>query len=249
MTCKVLYLDIETAPTKAYVWSLFKTTIAINQIEEPGYTLCWAAKWEGSKEILYSSVNDGEKAMMKGIHKLLDEADVIVHFNGKKFDIPTINREFVRLGFMPPTTYKQVDLYHTVRREFRFQSNKLDFVCQQLGLGSKTQHKGMDLWTGCMNGLKSSWKVMERYNKQDVRLLPKLYKRLLPWIANHPNMALYEDPSTDIPTCRNCGGTHVIKKGIERTNVLTYQRYKCVDCGTNMRGRKRLHVSGTGVLT
>jgi len=76
---------------------------------------------------------------------------------------------------------------------------------------------------------------MERYNKQDVRLLPKLYRKLLPWIKNHPNHALFSD--TTRPVCPNCGSTHIQKKGIETTATMQYQRYRCADCGTPIRGR------------
>jgi len=53
---KILFLDIESAPSRVYTWGLFNQNIALNQIEEPGYTLCWAAKWFGKKKMLFSSV-------------------------------------------------------------------------------------------------------------------------------------------------------------------------------------------------
>lgn len=243
---KILHIDIETAPNKAYVWGLWKQNVAINQIVEPGYTLCWAAKWHGKREVFFDSVYEsGTSRMLKRIHKLLDEADVVCHYNGQKFDIPTLQGEFLMEGLGPPSQFKQLDLLKTTRSQFRFPSNKLDYVVQQLGLGSKTKHMGMEMWRDCMDGCDKAWKVMKRYNIQDVRLLEKYYKRLLPWIKNHPNWGLYLD--ADRPTCRNCGSTKVVKKGIERTNTLTYQRYKCRDCGTPLRGRKRLEPAPEGL--
>lgn len=233
---KILGLDIETSPHIAYVWGLWKQNVAINQIAETGSTLCWAAKWIGEKEVTFSGLNTSTfEAMLEDLWSLLDEADAVVHYNGQKFDIPTINREFVRLGWEPPTPYKQIDLYQIVKKQFRFASNKLDFVAQELGIGSKLEHKGMELWRGCMDGNEADWKVMEKYNKQDVVLVEDLYKRLLPWIHNHPNYALYTD--TTRPVCPNCGSHHVVKKGMEYAKTQMYQRYKCSDCGTNVRGR------------
>jgi len=244
---KKLHLDIETAPNLAYTWGLFKQDVGINQIVKPGYTLCFAAKWDGEKRVYFKSVHHhGMEAMLDELWALLDEADVVVHYNGKRFDIPTINREFVLWGYEPPSPYHQVDLLSTVRSQFRFSSNKLDFVCQQLGLGGKVQHKGMELWRDCMDGKASAWRVMKEYNIQDVRLLEELYMVLLPWIKKHPNMGLWLN--SDEPTCRNCGSKEVVKKGIERTSTQTYQRYKCKDCGTNLRGRTRLEKTGDGVL-
>ncbi|OGT57381.1 MAG: hypothetical protein A3E01_07070 [Gammaproteobacteria bacterium RIFCSPHIGHO2_12_FULL_63_22] len=234
---KILEIDIETAPNVAYVWSLFDQNVPIDRLVAPGYTLCFAARWQGSREIMFHSVwTDGPEAMIAKAWALLNEADMLVHYNGKKFDVPTLNREFVLVGMVPPSNYHEVDLYQVVRRRFRFASNKLDFVAQQLGLGSKVRHKGMQLWREVMGGVEKSQRVMERYNKGDVRLLARLYTKLLPWINNHPNRGLWVDNPSK-PVCRNCGGTHLKKNGSEKRFTLSYNRFKCLDCGANLRSR------------
>lgn len=246
---KVLYIDIETAPNKGYFWGLWRQNIGINQIDKPGYTLCFAARWEGHKRVQFYSVKkDGMAKMLDKAYDLLDEADVVIHYNGKKFDIPTLNREFILHGYVPPTTYHQIDLYHIVRSTFKFASNKLDYVCQQLGLGTKVEHKGMDLWLGCMAGKRDDWRTMKEYNMRDVELLAMLYEKLQPWIRRHPNRGLYvENPEK--PICPNCGSDHLHKKGIETTRVSRYQRYKCQECGANCRGRFRILPSGEEIVT
>jgi DNA polymerase elongation subunit (family B)/predicted RNA-binding Zn-ribbon protein involved in translation (DUF1610 family) len=245
---KVLELDIETAPHIVYVWGLFNQNVAINQIVKPGRTICWAAKWQHQKGIKFRSIwTHGHDKMVEDVYALLEEADVVVHYNGKKFDIPTLQREFVLMGKTPPDDYHQIDLYHTVRRQFKFASNKLDFVSQQLGLGNKTQHKGMDLWTGVMDGNKDDQKTMKAYNIQDVNLLEKLYYKLQPWITNHPNRALWMEDS-DEPTCPTCGSHKLENRGIRRTNTQKYRRYKCNNCGANPRERLRLEPAKRGVL-
>lgn len=236
MSIKLLFMDIETFPNKVYSWGLWKQNIAINQIVEPGYTACFAAKWNHHSDIYFDSCHQNSmNGMLTNIWNLLDEADAVVHYNGKKFDIPTLNKEFIQAGLGVPSPYHQIDLYQVVRSQFRFPSNKLDYVSQALGLGAKVKHMGMELWNRCMEGDEKAWRLMERYNKQDVRLLPKLYKRLLPWIKDHPNHALYTDGNR--PVCTNCGSIKVQSRGIEHTNTQSYKRYQCSGCGTWMRGR------------
>ena len=92
---KILLLDIETAPNTAYVWGLWKQNISISQIVDSSSMLCWAAKWLDSPEVMFSSILMGKKGMLKEIHKLLDQADAVVHYNGSRFDIPTLNKEFL----------------------------------------------------------------------------------------------------------------------------------------------------------
>jgi len=245
---KILYLDIETAPTQCYSWSLWPKFINPDDIVKSGYTLCWAAMWEGDRNVDFSSVQEGETKMLERLHALLDGADAVVHYNGTKFDIPTINREFVRHGMEPPSHYHQIDLIKTVRKQFRFESNKLDHVCKRLGLGGKVKHKGMSLWYGCMEGDAPSWKQMERYNKRDVKILRKLYKHLLPWIHNHPNVGMYIDDPRN-PVCTNCGSQNVVKKGTQyNTKTTSYDRYKCNSCGTPMRARLQSKTTSPNVL-
>lgn len=226
---KILLLDIETSPNLATVWGLFKQNIAINQLIESSHTLCWAARWYGENVTYFDSVHRStRRQMIKRIHKMLAEADAVVHYNGTKFDIPTLNKEFLLMGLTPPAPYKQIDLLRTTRNQFRFPSNKMDYVAQQLGIGKKKAHIGHELWLQCMNGDDAAWKVMEEYNVQDIELLESLYDKLRPWIKGHLNHSVV----TGEHVCPNCGGKKLQRRGTTVTRSLLYQRYQCKDCGT-----------------
>ena len=232
---RTLLLDIETAPHRAYVWGLWGQNINTVNIVEHGYTLCFAAKWLGERELIFDSIHQSKPdAMIRKVHGLLNEADAVCHYNGRKFDIPTLQGEFVRRNMKPPAPFKHIDLLVTCRRQFRFASNKLDYVSKLLGLGQKTQHKGMPLWHVCMAGDDAAWKVMERYNKQDIRLLERLYKQLLPWIPNHPNVSAH----SGIEECPKCEGTRFQRRGWAISQTRRYPRFQCMDCGTWLQGTK-----------
>lgn len=237
---KLLLLDIETAPHRVYAWGLYDQDIAISQIVEPGYTLCYAAKWIGEKKMMFDSVQKSSALqMVKGIHALLSEADAVIHFNGEKFDIPTLNKEFITHGLTPPRPYKQIDLIRTCRKRFRFASNKLDYVAQALGEGAKVQHKGMELWRACMEpkhaDYKSAWRTMEAYNRGDVLLTERLYLRLLPWIEHHPNHALYNNRAG--VRCPSCDSANLQMRGFRRTKTARYRQFSCNDCGSWSRDK------------
>ena len=241
---KILLIDIETSPNTAHVWGLWQQNVSLNQLLESSYTMCYSAKFLGEKTIYFDSVHKNDaKTMLEGVYKLLEQADAVVHYNGSKFDMPTLNKEFL-LHKMPPTPpIKQIDLLMVVKSQFRFPSNKLDYVGKTLGVGAKTEHEGFDLWIKCMNRDGKAWKRMEEYNKQDVILLEKVYHRMLPWIKNHPNHGLYRDSSLnccDRPVCPNCGSFNVVKKGTETTKTMKYERFKCTSCGTPIRGKNTI---------
>jgi RNase_H superfamily len=232
---RILLLDIESAPNTAHVWGLWKQNISISQLLVSGYVLCFAAKWLEEDKVFYFSVKKhGKKKMLKAAHKLLSEADAVIHFNGTRFDIPTLNKEFLLNEMAPPATFQQIDLLKTARKQFKFPSNKLDYLAQVLGVGKKIKHAGHELWVKCMAGDLLAWEEMETYNIQDVYLLEKVYFKLQPWIMNHPSHAVFAE--ADI--CSNCGGHNLQKRGFSYTQAMKYQRYQCQDCGTWMRSKK-----------
>jgi len=233
---KRLILDIETAPNKVYSWGLFNQNIAINQIDEPGYVLCWSAKWYGEKKIHFRSIyQHGQVKMLEGIYALLDEADALIHYNGQRFDIPTLNGEFLAQGWSMPSSAIHIDLLRTCRKQFRLASNKLAYVATYLNIGGKAPSFNMELWKACMRGEAKAWKEMKEYNINDVIITEKVYDKLLPWISNHPNYALFHGMGG--LACTTCGSTRLQKRGFSHTRVLTYQRYQCQDCGAWMRRR------------
>lgn len=238
---KILFLDIESSPNTAHIWSLLDKYVNPERIIDSSYTLCWAAKWLGDDEVMFDSVfHSKEKKMLQGIHKLISEADMVVHYNGTKFDMPTLNKEFLLNKMLPPAPYKQLDLLKVVRKEFRFPSNKLDYISKRLGLGQKTDHEGYTLWVKCMNKDKEAWAKMKEYNIQDVVLLESLYDTLKPWLGKYHlnHNALGADG------CPTCGSNHVQKRGYAYSITGKYQRYQCTDCGSWFKSTKAVEKRG-----
>jgi hypothetical protein len=227
---RTLVLDIETGPNLAYVWGLWDQNVGLSQIAEVSSVLCFAAKWLNEKQVRYHSVHhDGRDTMVRAAWDLLDQADAVVHYNGRAFDIKHLNREFVLAGLGPPSPHKDIDLLTTSRGRFRFASNKLEHVASQLGLGRKVKHSGFELWKACLDGDPAAWATMRRYNIGDVRLTESLYWELLPWIRAHPNVNLFND-GQHLSACPFCACTDLERRGVAATTVGQYQRYRCTRC-------------------
>lgn len=227
---KILFLDLELAPNLAAVWGLWNQNINVENVINDSYVLSWAAKWHGSDETEYSSLGmTSRRNMIKEIHKLLEEADVVISYNGDRFDLPILNQEFLLLGLSPPAPYRSVDLLRTMRRRFRGTSNKLSYWLDRLDLGEKVKHRGAKLWLDCMNGDKEAFAEMEEYNIGDVVELEKLYDRVLPWIPNHPNRAAQQEGIV----CPYCEAERVHARGYTKPTQhgLVYHRFQCQECG------------------
>lgn len=231
---KILTLDIETSPNLADVWGLWNNNVSLNQLRASSYTLCWAAKWYGEKSVLFGAQWENDNFISR-IYDLISDADVIVGYNQDHFDLKTLNKDFALEGWGPPAPYKSIDLYKVVKKSFRFPSNKLDYVVQQFGIGSKVKHEGHTLWVKVMAGDPRAQKQMEKYCKGDVYpLTEKLYTELLPWISNHPNRGLYIES-----LCTRCPNGVLTRRGFYYASTGKYQTYRCGSCGGYQRDSQR----------
>jgi hypothetical protein len=233
---KVLFLDIETKPNLGWFWGIRNENIGVGQIEDASELLCFVAKWYGDDETMFFHDRGDRQSMIQAAWKLLDEADVIVHFYGSQFDIKHLNREFLQNGYPPPSPFKQVDLKNIVARRFKFTSNKLQHVSTQLGLEGKVEHEGFPLWLKCMEGDDEAWVRMEEYNRQDVLLLEDVFEILIPWIPNLPSRHFFDGGDG----CPSCGAGKLEECGYDYTRVSKFQRYRCDSCGSYYRDSRRI---------
>lgn len=234
---RILSLDIETSPVVAHAWGLFKQNVGINQIIEHPRTMCFAAKFMDRRKMhFYSEFQHGPEAMFQAAHDLLSEADVVLHYNGDRFDLPRLNTEFILAGLTPPRPYKSIDLLKVMRGNFAFPSNKLAYVSERLGLAGKVKHEGHELWIKCLAGDPKAWAKMRKYNTQDVRLLEEIYEKVKPWITSHPHHGLYSGIEDACPTC---GSKDMQRRGTVTTTMGQFQQYYCKACGAWSRSNRR----------
>lgn len=238
---RILVWDIETSPMISYNWSAYQSD-ALEVIEEP-QILCFAYKWLGDKKVKVLGQDDfkpfkpgilNDKLLVTEIHRLFNEADIIVAHNGDSFDQKTAQSRMMVWGLTPPSPYKQIDTKKVLKKYGRFSKNNLTNICNQFGLGVKTANEGWDMWKKVLQGNKKAWKQMKEYNKHDVELEEKLYLKLRPWIQNHPSVALIGD----IPeACPKCSGEKFRRGGFTYTNTGRRKRYQCLSCGGWVSGR------------
>jgi hypothetical protein len=240
---KVLIYDIETAPIVAHVWGLWENNVGLNQIDSDWHVLSWSAKWLGApeNEVMYmdqrgvKNIEDDSK-LLKQIWNLLNEADIVITQNGKKFDQKKLNARFILSGFPPTTSYKHIDTAQIARKHFAFTSNKLAYMTDKLCSTYKklTNHgnfPGHELWVQCLKGNIDAWNEMEKYNKYDVLSLEELYHKLIPWDSSI-NFNVYTDE--EVTRC-SCGSMNFRKNGFYYTNAAKYQKFTCKQCGKEHR--------------
>lgn len=224
---KILLFDIETGTNQAHVFEHYDTTVLA--YEKRWKLLSVAFKWLGDKKVsVISRRTKKEKDIVKKVHALFDEADFLCAHNGDEFDWKKMNVKFLSFGLNPPSPAIKIDTKKLAKKYFKFNCNKLDDLCDALGIGRKASTGGFDLWLKCMKGDKRALKVMERYNKQDVVLLEKLYLKLRPWIYKQPGISIAQQKFQ----CHSCGGNHFHSHGVRVNKGARMRRYQCQGCGS-----------------
>lgn len=234
---KMLFFDLETAPTLAYVWSPAEGYVNAERMIKDFFILSWAAKWADGTKIL-GDVLTGREAraqsdgrIVRNLAKLVREADVVVAHNINKFDIPKLNTRAMLLGQAPLGPVRTIDTLILARQNHALAYNNLNYLARVLGLGEKVK-TDFKLWAECYHGDEKALAKMHVYNKHDVTLLEAVYGGIRPTVRNLPRLV---DGGSG---CPSCGSALLTKRGFYRTNASTFQRYQCSDCARYSRARK-----------
>jgi hypothetical protein len=237
---RIALWDIETAPSLGYFWGKLWETDIIG-VKSPWYILCFSYKWLGESKIHthalpdykhYKDDKENDAGLIADLHRLFDEAQILIAHNGDKFDGRKAMARFIFHGHKPPSPVRTIDTLKEARKHFLFDSNRLSDLGQYLQVGKKLPNTGFDLWKRCMLGDAEAWDMMRRYNRRDVVLLERVYERLRPYMSNHPNLGVYSAAGC----CPACRSERLQKRGEAVTRSRKYQGIQCRDCGHWTRG-------------
>lgn len=238
---KILVFDIETAPIVGYVWGMYKQNLGLNQIKEDWHMIAWAAKWYGdpASKVMYMDNRNrkdirNDKQLVKGLAKLLNQADLIMTQNGEQFDVRKVNARAVING-LPPikhfTPSQSIDICKAEKKVFGYTSHKLEYKTEKINKKyRKLKHKeypGFELWKAIKEGDHKAWDEMKEYNIYDVLSTEEHFDLVKGWIKIPSFAQYYDDSNLRCP----CGSNKVIRKGFARTDAGKFQIYHCKDCG------------------
>lgn len=244
---KILVADIETLPyhVSMTTWNPYETRIKHTDIKKPLSMVTWAAKWLFEDKIISAKCTPEEamahddKRIAQAFWNLLDEADVVIFHNGRKYDIKVAQARWFANGMKLPSDYQNIDTLAAARKMFgnKLGSNRLDHLASfVLGVDGKMETpKG--LWERCDAGDQEAIDFMDKYCQQDIFVLEDVYLAMRPYIKPHPNIPLIENSHEHC--CPTCGSSDITDTGqVYRTYVNQFDTFRCGECGTVSRARK-----------
>lgn len=232
-TPRRLLLDCETSPNVLYSWRVgHKISLSPDNIVSERALICIGWKWQGQKRTHCLTWDNGDdKAMLEQFIPILESADEVVAHNGDRFDLPWLRARAAYHGIPVSPYIKTIDTCAQSRRLFYFNSAKLDYLGQFLGVGQKIE-TDYDLWKRVMAGSKAALREMVAYCKGDVELLEKVYLRLESY--NKPKTHQGVTRGGIKSDCPQCGSPDTIRIGMKVTGSGTRRpRMKCRRCGSD----------------
>jgi hypothetical protein len=238
----ILLLDYETSPHIGYTWDTWQVNVI--KIIQHKQIISAAWKWLGKEKTHVLALPDfkeykknrkSNKMLMEALaNDVLPKADIIVGHNIKQFDDKQANRDIIKHKLAIPPPHRMVDTLEFARHKFGFTSNKLDDLCEFLGIGRKLKHPGFSMWEGCLDGDMAMWNLMRKYNAHDVDpLLEGVYLRFRPWMTNHPNMSA----PIGLEGCPACLSKNLKPEGHRYNQSGKTPRFSCRDCGKWSTGK------------
>ena len=228
-----LFFDIETSPNIGLFWEAgYKKNIDSSNIIKERAIICICYKWEDDKEVysLNWDAKQDDKRMLESFIKVINESDEAIGHNGDRFDLAWIRTRCLFHGISMFPNYCTIDTLKIARQKFRFNSNKLNYIADFLGIGQKIK-TDFGLWKNIvLHKDKKAMADMIKYCKKDVILLEKVYKAL----SNHviPKTHYGVIFGADRGSCPECGSDDIfISKRRTLASGLKKLQFICKTCG------------------
>lgn len=215
---------------KILVWDLETSDLR----SDWGFTICGGYKWLDDKEVYCPSIMDYEgwqedptndRKLVKELHRVLSQAEMIVTFYGKGFDLKWMNSKCLEHGLPVLPNIPHVDLFFVAKSNLNLSRKSLDNIGKYLNLPKKKFYVSGAIWKRARIGKADAIQKVIEHCKADVLMTEKLYYRLRPLVRQHPRVKGYWD-------CRSCGGNRLQRRGYTLTVTKGRQvRFKCNDCG------------------
>lgn len=232
MSIKRLYIDLEVSPNIMLSWRAgYKINLQPDSIIQERAIICVCYKWEGDKQVSSMTWDKGnDKALVTKFAKILMQADEVVAHNGDRFDVKWFRTRCIFHGIDCPPEIKTIDTLKLAKSGFLFNSNKLDYIGEFLGLGNKIK-TNYSLWKDILlfNSPKAM-KEMVTYCKRDIELLEQVYFKLKNYTKHKSHSAVLA--GGDKIDCPECESTHTHIRGYSISAAgVQKTRCQCQDCG------------------
>lgn len=232
---KILVYDIETTPVLAWIWRCGDQVVRHGQLHEDfnvTKVICITYQWahqKKAKALVFDIKKQDDSKIIEEFDKLINEADVVIGKNNKKFDDKHINfRRFMHgLPPIPDWIRKSDDLEQQMRKHFNMQSFGLDYFSKLVTGEGKIKMEMQDWIDIVFHKKKKALNKMVKYGKKDAEDTVKLINKVRPYVSFKYNHAAHHGDHR----CVTCGSKKIVRYGTRLVGTTRKQRWQCNEHG------------------
>ena len=259
---RILFWDLESSLMEGYFFRIWKENIPMKRVKKQSHLL--SAQWafnddevQGIRVTPEDVKTSNDFDVVVKMCEMINHADLIVTFNGKRFDTKLLSTRALFWGLPPIKPVKHIDLMEQAKRVFKFPSNSMQNISMYLGEDGKLETSGSNLWERCANyeNYQQCNNALEEiliYGKQDIVATRDLYRRFQGWFKGVPNLGVlmnHKAETSDL-RCIHCGSNDVFKMQTQTYTASShFDLYRCGE--ETCRGISRITGNGknlTGVV-
>lgn len=256
----ILIWDLESSLLEGYFFRIWQENIPMRRIKKQAHLLSASFAYNDEPVQGYRLTPEQVKTgddfdVVRKVVEAVNNCDLMITFNGKRFDVKLLNTRALFWGLPPVKSPKHIDLFEQSKRVFKFPSNSMQNVSMYLGEKGKLETSGSNLWERC-----AEWENYEEcekaliemvtYGNQDIEATRDLYKRFQGWMKGVPNLGIITNEVTENKTlrCIHCGGDDIFPLDQKTyTSVSSFDLYRCAK--TSCRGISRVTSNGKNLTS
>lgn len=151
-----------------------------------GRLLCCCFKFfdePNVRSVVVPHLRDEPRALRE-ISSIMREANVLVSWNGKRFDVPFLNAMCLARRRDPMPVGLHLDLLPHHRHYFRTRGHRLDGVQKDLATPSAKHDVPASDWKLALDGNAAALRRIVKHCEHDVRITQEVCMRMAPYIKN-----------------------------------------------------------------
>ncbi len=177
---KLLYVDIEVSPSLVFTWNIGqKISLSPDNIVKERAIICICFKWANEDKVHSLKWDAGDDyQMLKKFAPILNSCDAVIGHNLKNFDLKWVKTRCLYHDIEVNKQFQVIDTLTLSRSNFRFNSNRLDYISKFLGETGKKE-TSYSLWKDIVLGnCKKSMDTMVEYCINDVKILQEVHEKI-----------------------------------------------------------------------
>lgn len=116
--------------------------------------------------------------ILQNIRKAYEQYDLIIHYNGRNFDIKFLNTRLLKNNLPVLPDMKQLDVYQLAKSKLRLLSKRLDALKEFLEIDKDEDGHRWEYWSMAANGQQAGFDHVVRHCIKDTDRLAEVARRM-----------------------------------------------------------------------